>query len=133
MPRISNPVRSAAANGAVDYIDVGSGDAELQLRTGNAPTNITDAAAGTLLATFELPAPAFGDATNGVATANAITPTVGLTGGTVGHYRVINRNGDPVLDADYATGGLTLNTTSISNGVDVEITSWTVTMPAGSV
>lgn len=133
MPRFAASVRTAVADAVVDQIDVGGGTAVLQLRTGNAPSNITDAAAGTLLASFNLPNPAFGAASAGVATAGAISPTTGAAAGTVGHYRVVNRGGTAVWDANYSTGGLTLNTTTVSVGVDVEVTGWTVTAPAGAV
>jgi hypothetical protein len=133
--RISAAARSDACDAVVDLIDVGSGTAKLQLRSGSRPTNLTDAATGTLLAEFDLPSTAFGAASSGVATANAIDPTTGLDDDDVGYFRVIDKDGDPVMDSDsVGTSGteLVLNAVTISTGVDVSVTSWTVTMPAGS-
>lgn len=130
--RIDTTTAAAMNDQTVDRIDVGSGTAALQLRTGNVATGIGDAAAGTLLATFALPNPAFGASSAGTATANAITPVEGVAAGTVGHWRVVNRNGDCVMDENYATGSLVLNTTTISVGVDVTVISWTVTQPTGA-
>jgi hypothetical protein len=131
--RISTAVRSALADAAVDSIDIGSGTAKLQLRTGTRPTNVTDSATGTLLAEFSLPDPAFGAASSGVATANSVSATTGVADGTVGYARVVNQNGDAVWDDNsVGTSGtnIVLNTTTISTGVAVDLTSWTVTMPA---
>lgn len=131
--RISTSARNAACNGIVDQIDVGSGTAKLQLRTGSRPTNLTDAAAGTLLAEFNLPNPCFGNSSSGTATASAITSVTGLASGTVGHFRVLDRDGTIVEDSDsVGTSGteLVLNTTTIASGANVSITSWTGTQPA---
>lgn len=131
--RIATAWRNLAADG-VDLIDVGTGTAKLQLRSGTPPAALTDPAAGTLLAEFDLPNPAFGAAATGVATANAIAATTGLAAGDVGHFRVLDRDGAVVQDSGSVgtTGSgqeLELNTITISTGVDVEVTSWTVTMP----
>lgn len=129
--RISTSWRNVCADG-VDLIDTGTGTAKLQLRSGARPANLTDAAAGTLLAEFDLPDPAFGAAATGVATANAITAVTGDADGDVGHFRVLDRDGTIVEDSDsVGTSGteLVLGTITISTGVDVSVTSWTVTMP----
>ena len=131
--RISTSARNGACNAIVDTIDVGAGTAKLQLRTGARPTNLTDAASGTLLAEFSLPNPCFGASSGGTATANAITAVTGSASGTVGHFRVVDRDANPVLDSDsVGTSGteLVLNTTTIASGADVSITSWTGTQPA---
>lgn len=117
----------------MDAIDVGTGTAVLQIRSGPQPASADNADAGTLLASFNLPNPAFGAAVGGVATANPISATTGSAAGTAGHFRVKDRNGTTVMDGSVGTSGadLNLNTVTISVGVNVEITSWTVTMPAG--
>lgn len=136
--RLANAVRAAMNDAQVDRIDLGTTNAggRLQIRSGAAPAAITDAAAGTLLAEFALPNPAFGASSNGVATANAVATVQGLAAGTAGHYRVLDRDGAAVWDSNsVGTSGtaLVLNTTTISVGVDVSLASWTVTQPAGSV
>lgn len=132
--RISTPARNAAVDGIVDRFEDGSAStAKLQLRTGTVPTNLTDAAAGTLLVEFALPDPAFGAGAVGVATANAITPVVGAAAGVIGHYRVIDQDGTPVLDSasvGVGSGELQVNTLTVSVGVDVTVNSWTITVPA---
>lgn len=125
-------VRNTLTNGAVDLIDVGSGTAKLQVRSG-AVGATPDTASGTLLAEFSLPNPCFGNSSSGTATANAISDVTGAANGTVGHIRVLDRNGNALWDNDdVGTSGtqVVLNTLTISTGLTVSVTSWTVTMPA---
>lgn len=138
--RISTAARNAACDAVVDLVDSGGGTAKLQLWSGSMPGSFGDTPSGNLLAEFDLPNPCFGAASNGVATANvgSISPTQGEAaagaGTTVGFVRVVNANGDVVWENDsVGTGGgaqIVLNTTTISAGADVSVTSWTVTMPA---
>jgi hypothetical protein len=134
--RISNAARSAAADGVVDLLDGGSGAGHIEIRTGSQPASVATAASGTLLATLVLSDPAFGAASNGVATASAITgDTSADNTGTAGWFRAYDSNNNAVIDGSVtATGGggdMTLDSTSIVAGGAVNITSWTVTMPAG--
>lgn len=134
--RITSAVRNAMCDAAVDRIDLdGVGTSVLQIRSGSQPASADDADSGTLLAEFTLPDPCFGAASSGVATANAITGVQGEAAGTAGHFRVKDGDGTTVMDGSVtASGGggdLELNTTTISVGADVDVTSWTVTMPAG--
>lgn len=134
--RIATTVRNALADAFDAAVNAGTPASKLQLRTGNAPAATTDAAAGTLLAEFTLPDPAFGNAASGVVTANAISNTTGLAAGTVGHFRVIDGDGVCVEDSQsVGTSGteLVINTTTVSVGLTMSVSSWTVTMPAGSV
>ena len=130
--RVSVGVRDGAASAFATEVDAGAGTSVLELRSGARPTNLTDAAAGTLLASFDLPATTFGAPATGTITANSISATTGDDDGTVGHFRVVNGDGDAVEDSDsVGTSGteLVLNTLEISTGVDVEVTAWTVTFP----
>ncbi len=133
--RIPNAVRSAAADAVVDLLDAGPAAGTIQIRSGAQPASANDAASGTLLATFTLADPAFGAAANGVATAAAVANTTGAAAGTAGWFRALDSTGATVLDGSVtATGGggdMTLNTTTISVGLTISLTSWTVTMPAG--
>lgn len=132
--RIPNNVRSAACDAVVDLLDAGSGAATIEVRTGSQPATANDAATGTVLATFTLADPAFGAASSGVATM-ASTPrtTTGSAAGTAGWFRAKDSAGATVFDGSVGTSGseLNLNTLTISVGVNVEITSGTVTMPGG--
>ena len=133
--RLSNASALAAANAVVDQLDGAAGT--LEIRTGAAPTNVEDADSGTLLATFTLPAPAFGAAADGapnaVATANSITGVTAAATGTAGHFRV-KANGGTALwqgscGATSSGENMELSNTSIATGQDVDITSWTFTLP----
>lgn len=122
--------RNSVCNALVDLLDVG-GAGSLELCSGTAPTNVGDA--GTVLATFTLPATAFGSAAAGVATASAISSVVASGTGVVGYAVARDNAGKGVWDNDdVGTSGtqLVLNTTTINTGADVSVTSWTVTMPA---
>lgn len=137
--RLSTAARNAAADAVVDLLDAGSGAATMEIRTGSQPASANDAAGGTLLAAVTLADPAFGSAgsaTPGTATM-ASTPrtATGVAAGTAGWFRLKDSTGATVLDGSVtATGGggqLELATTTISVGLNVEITASTVTMPAG--
>jgi hypothetical protein len=133
--RLANPTRNALADAFAAAVDAGTGDSVIQLRTGSAPAAITDAAAGTLLATITLPSTTFGASSGGTVTANPITTVQAVAGGTIGHFRILDGDGNVVEDSSsVGTSGteLVVNSTSVTNGADVEVTSWTVTMPAGT-
>jgi hypothetical protein len=129
--RIPTASRNAAVNGVVDQLDAAAGTVEI--RTGSQPASANDAATGTLLATLTLPAPAFGAGSTGVATANSISTVQGVADGTAGWFRCKTNGGATVIDGSVSTSGadMNLNTTTISTGVDVTVSSWTITMPAG--
>lgn len=134
---LTNAVASAMADAAVDLIDVGAGtQGKLEIRDGTQPANADAAATGVVLATFNLDATAaFGAASNGVATlAGTPLSTTGSATGTATWFRIYNSDTTPlaIMDGAVGTAGsveLTLNTTSISTGVNVEITSGTFTVP----
>lgn len=132
--RIPTNVRSAAADAVVDLLDAGAGAATIEVRTGSQPATADSAATGTVLCTFTLADPAFGAASSGVATM-ASTPrtTTGSAAGTAGWFRAKDSTGATVFDGSVGTSGaeLNLNTLTISVGVNVEVTSGTVTMPGG--
>ncbi|MFI7125980.1 hypothetical protein ACIBQ1_09820 [Nonomuraea sp. NPDC050153] len=134
--RIPTASRNAACDAIVDKIDVGSTNPQGRLRiySGSQPASANDAASGTLLAEVNLANPAFSAASTGVATLLG-TPlsTTGVAAGTAGWFRIIDRNEATVVDGSAGTSGteLILNTATISIGVSVQITSGTVTMPAG--
>lgn len=132
---IATAARNAACDAVVDLLDAGAAAPTIKLYTGSSP-GPNSAVTGTLLATFTLDATAaFGAAATGVATLDvspAIT-TTGAAAGTAGYFRAADSNANAVFDGTVtATGGggdLELNTTTISVGLSLEITSGTVTMP----
>lgn len=131
--KISNLARSAACDAVVDLIDGGSGAGTIEIRTGPAPTNTTDADSGTLLATLTFSDPAFGAASSGVATASAITSDTSVdASGTAAHFRIKDSTGTVIAQGTVGTSGADINfntVTFVAGGV-AAITSMTVTMPA---
>jgi hypothetical protein len=134
--RIPTAAQDAACDGVVDLVDVGAGTSGLlRIYSGTQPASANSAASGILLAEVELEKPAFTASSSGVATLLG-TPlsTTGAAAGTAGWFRIVNADGDTVLDGACGLSGsgaeLILNTLTISIGVNVEITSGTVTMPA---
>lgn len=136
--RIPNNVRSAACNAVVDLLDAGSAAAYVEIRTGAQPGSANDAATGTVLASITLNDPAFGSASNGVATADvspAIVDSTADATGSAGWFRAYDSDDNTVLDGSCSLSGgggdMVLGSLWIEAGVAVEIVSWTVTMPSG--
>lgn len=134
--RITNAVRSAMADAAVDLIDAGSGPGTVQIRTGGQPATAGTAASGALLGTLTLSDPAFGAAVNGVATAGPVTGDSSADAtGTAGWFRVLDSSGATVLDGSISEAGgggdMMLDKVAIVAGGTINITAWTVTQPAG--
>ena len=132
--KLTNATKSAAADAVVDRLDAGSGAGTIEIRTGSQPTNADDADTGTLLATLTFSDPAFGAASNGVATASIITSDSSADAtGTAGYFVVKDSTGTKVFTGTItATGGggdMTLVTTSITAGQPVQLTSFTYTQP----
>lgn len=134
--RLATATRNAAADAVVDLLDGGSGAGTIKIYTGSQPASANDAATGTLLVTITLSDPAFGAASSGAATLSG-TPLsgTGVASGTAGWARLADSAAATVIDGSVtATGGggqIELATTTVSSGATVQITSGTVTMPAG--
>lgn len=133
--RISTAARNAACNAVVDLVDAGSAAGEIEVRTGTQPATPNDAATGDLLLTFTLNDAAFGNAATGVATLD-VDPALTATGaddGTAGWFRLLDSDANAILDGSVTGEGgggqLELSTTTVSVGLEVTITSGTVTMP----
>lgn len=133
---LSNANRSAAANAVIDSVDGGAAAGKIRIYTASKPAG-PDTAIGAqiLLAEFTLADPAWAAAVNGVKDLDAapVLATTGLAAGTAVWFRALDSNNVACYDGTVGTSGveLNLNTTTISAGVDVEITSGTATMPAG--
>lgn len=121
-----NATRSAMCNALVDLIDVGAGTSHLRIYT---------SAFGTLLAELDFANPAFGAASNGVATAATGTNEASAPAtGTAAKFRIVDRDGTTVCEGDAGTSGtaLIMTSTSITATEPVNCTwaSSTVTVPA---
>lgn len=135
--RLPTSARNAAANAITALVDAGTGAGTVQLRTGSQPATANDAASGTLLATFVLSDPAFGAASAGVSTLD-VTPLPSDAAdatGTAGWARALDSAGATVIDGSVtASGGggdFIIDNTSIVAAQTVNLTAWTITVPAG--
>jgi len=115
--------RNAACDGVVDLVDSGAGTATLVCYT----------AADATLITINLPNPAFGAASVGVATANG-TPLSGTASatGTLAKYAVFSRDSTKLWGGSIGTSGadMIVDNTSITSGQTMNVTSWTHNQPA---
>ena len=84
------------------------------------------------LAHLPLSSTAFGAASSGVKTANAITSGTGLAASTATWARVTKSDGTAVVDCSVSTSSadINLNDTAITVGGTVSITSFTISMPS---
>lgn len=88
----------AAENAGLDAILALTNGGSLRLYTGSIPASPDSVASGTLLATLTLGSPAFGAASSGVATANAVTPGIAGNAGTVGYGRLTDSSANGEID-----------------------------------
>lgn len=130
------PIKMSAAvrNARLDAIETAVGtSAILRIRTGTVPTNITDADAGTVLASITLPSDWMSAASGGIKSLTGTwTDASADATGTAGHFRLYASNGTTqhMQGTVTATGGggdMTINNTSITSGGTVTITSFTLT------
>lgn len=130
-PQLTNASASAAANAVVVKVDQGAGAGKLRIYDGTqAATADTAIGAQVLLAELTFSDPAFGAASNGVATANAITADSSANAtGTATWFRVVDSDNTAIFDGTVgtATSDLVLNTTSIVSGAAVSVTAFTYT------
>lgn len=125
----------ATANALADEVTATVGSAgKIVIYDGTAPTNADTAITGAnhALATFTLDSPGFGSASAGVITLANPPKTVSASlSGTASFFRLTKSDGTVVLQGTVGTSGqqLNLNTVVITAGVNVTITSGTITMP----
>lgn len=134
---ISNTAAIAACDAIVDLLDGGAGAGKLKIYDGTPPADVDAALSGnTLLAELALSDPAFGAASDNTgkatATASSITSDTSADAtGTASFFRAEDSNGVEVIQGTVGTSDadLVLNSTSISAGVEVQVTSWTFSVP----
>ncbi len=142
--RIALAVAIVMCDGAVDALDGGSLGAVLEGRTTPRPSNVDDAATGTLLFTLNAnTTTTFGNATDAgpgaIATANAIDDDVSADDtGTLAYVRASSSSvtDTPLLDVIEGEAGTSgadfnFNTLAIVAGAIISLTAWTVTQPEG--
>ena len=107
----------------------------LRIYDGAQPSNADTAISGNnLLAELRFGNPAFGAATNGVATANPILGVTAAATGTASWFRLFQSDGGTVvMDGSAGTTGcnLNLNSAAIQAGATVSIAGFTFTASKG--
>lgn len=137
---LANPVVVGMLNatGLSTAIDAGTA-AVIRILTGAAPVDADAAETGTLLASLTCSAVAFSavaaNGNNGRATFAAITSATAAATGTATYFRILTQTAGTVIaqgDVGTAAASLILNTTAITSGSTVSITSATIDLPEGA-
>lgn len=117
-------LRTARADAIIDAAGTG---AKLRIYDGSRPA--TGGTATTLLAELVWTGEEIGTASSGVITLNVPDATTGAANGTATWARIVTSANAFVVDMAVGTSGsdLNLNTTTISTGVAVSVTSGTIT------
>ena len=124
--RRATATRNAVADAEGDMLNSGT----IQIRTGAQPTNVDDAAGGTLLGTLTFSATAFGSPSTGVVTANAITSDTNAdNSGTAAHARILTSA--PAIHSDatcaQGSGDFNFDNNVIVAGGTIAVSSLTLT------
>jgi hypothetical protein len=115
-------------NAQLDAITSAVGNAgKLRIYDGTRPA--TGGAATTLLAEFTLGTPFSLSAAAGVLSPTLPADTTGLAGGTATWFRIVTSGNTQAIDGAAGTSGadLILNTATISVGLTVSVTGFTIT------
>lgn len=133
-------IAEAIRNGMADAFETAVGASPiLRIYTGPKPANLIDARTGTLLASIVLPADWLAAAAGGAKTliGGPYTDTAADAGGVAGYGTLFNGAGTVILCDGEVTdnagaGPIKLVNTTITAGQPVDLTAFTVTMPAGT-
>lgn len=138
--RLNTAGRDAMVNAITAQIDSGAGAGVLRIYSGTQPAGPGSAATGTLLCEFTLSDPSFATSSGGSAALD-VTPSVNdpsaNASGTAGYARFLTSTeaggtGLGVIDGGVGTSGemVNLDSTTITAGDPVTITSGSITQPA---
>lgn len=121
---LTTAARNAAADAVVDLLDGGSGDA-----TGDIAFSTSVPAT---LCVCNLSSTAFGAASSGVATANAISQGTVATAGTIALALFRNKANTEIFRCAVGTSGSDINLSGVAVSVSdtIDVTSLTYTQPA---
>lgn len=127
--RKNNLFRSHQANQVGDTYSGGT----LEIRSGSQPADPDSAASGTLLATIDLPSPAFTSASNGVISMDNTWSGSTVATATAGWGRFKNAAGNMNMDVSVGESAtdLIIDDDAIVSGGIVTVTSFTFTVPDG--
>jgi len=124
MPTLSTAARNAACDAVVDLIDGGSGS--------NGTIKFLDSS-DTVLCTCNMSNPAFGNSTNGTASADSISSGTVSTSGTIAKVSIRDTDDTEVMECTITvTGGggeFEIGNLTVSSGDTIVVSSFTVTMP----
>lgn len=131
------PLRTsvAARNAALTALAAQANNGIIRIYTGAQPATPETAASGTLLASATMGATAFGAASGGTITANAITGDSAIDNtGTAGWFRLFQSDGTtPIFDGDITTTGgggvMTMPTTSLVQNATFSISALSYSLP----
>lgn len=127
--RYAASARNAILDQVRTLIDAGSSGGTIKIYTGTQPaTGDTALSGNTLLGTLTFTDPAAPPATGGLLTFSAIAQDASAdNSGTATFARIQDSNGVNVFDCDVGTSGaaINLNTTTITAGGPIQITSFT--------
>lgn len=124
----------AVKNAKLDALETAIGTAAvLKIRSGAVPTNITDADAGTVLASMTLPSDWMAAASGGSKAKDGTWQDAAADAtGTAEHFRVYASDGTTqhIQGTVTVTGGggdMTVQNTSFASGQQITVTSFTIT------
>jgi len=114
-------IRNTLADAVVDAIDGGTGPGTLEFQTSG----------DVEVATLTFSATAFGAASSGTATANAITDDSSATGGIIAKFVVKDGDGTVIFSGSVGTSGEDINLSSLSIAATdtVSVSSLTYSAP----
>jgi len=132
-------------NAMTATVDAGTGTAHFEVYTGTRPTLLTDDLDDqVLLASFDLPHPAFLDAVESTGTVSGwsaaldtdnVAATTAIDNGDAAWFRITSRDGDIAMDGTVSlTGGggdAAISTITVAEGVDITLIGFTYTLPKG--
>lgn len=104
----------------------------LKIRTGAAPTHVSDASTGTVLATVSLPSDWMAAASGGTKSKSGTWEDSSAdASGTAGHFEIVDSGGDVHMRGSVtATGGggdMTVDNTVFAAGQDFTVSTFTLT------
>ena len=128
--RLNTALRNVLADATASQFN----DGTIEIYTGAQPASANDASTGTLLATVELPNPAFSAASSGVASKNGTWTALAVETDEAGWFRMKSSDGltikDGAVTAVAGGGEIELSNITITSGSVVVINSATITQPA---
>lgn len=119
-------------NNQVEFFGEEFDGGTLEIYTGMQPADPDSAASGSLLATINIPNPAFGSPASGVVAKSGSWTATATDTGTAGYARFISADTNRTMDVPVAETGsdvLIINTVDITVGNSVTVISLTLTTP----